>query len=178
MDWNHELLASLLWLGEAFAISLLGLSGIAFALGRFTGWGRQFWRISSAYFSPSRSKLPLLWLALIVLMTLFAVRMNVLFSFWYNGFYTAMQNLEAKAFWFMLLVFAVLATIHVGRALLNYYLQQAFSIRWRIWLTRVLIERWMERQGYYRSQYVAENADNPDQRIQQDVENFVDSSLS
>ncbi len=100
MDWNHELLASLLWLGEAFAISLLGLSGIAFALGRFTGWGRQFWRISSAYFSPSRSKLPLLWLALIVLMTLFAVRMNVLFSFWYNGFYTAMQNLEAKAFWF------------------------------------------------------------------------------
>lgn len=116
-----------------------------------------------------------LWLALIVLMTLFAVRMNVLFSFWYNGFYTAMQNLEAKAFWFMLLVFAVLATIHVGRApLLQYYLQQAFSIRWRIWLTRVLIERWMERQGYYRSQYVAENADNPDQRIQQDVENFVD----
>lgn len=78
----------------------------------------------------------------------------------------------------MLLVFAVLATIHVGRALLNYYLQQAFSIRWRIWLTRVLIERWMERQGYYRSQYVAENADNPDQRIQQDVENFRDSSLS
>ncbi len=178
MDWNHELLASVLWLGKAFAISLIGLTTIAFALGRFTGWGRQFWRISAAYFSPSRSKLPLLWLALIVLMTLFAVRMNVLFSFWYNGFYTAMQNLEAKAFWFMLLVFAILATIHVGRALLNFYLQQAFAIRWRIWLTHVLIERWTEKQGYYRSQYVPENADNPDQRIQQDVESFVASSLS
>ena len=178
MDWNHELLASVIWLGKAFAISLIGLATIAFALGRFTGWGRQFWRISAAYFSPSRSKLPLLWLALIVLMTLFAVRMNVLFSFWYNGFYTAMQNLDAKAFWFMLLVFAILATIHVGRALLNYYLQQAFAIRWRIWLTHVLIERWMEKQGYYRSQYVPENADNPDQRIQQDVESFVASSLS
>ena len=178
MDWNHELLASVIWLGKAFAISLIGLATIAFALGRFTGWGRQFWRISATYFSPSRSKLPLLWLALIVLMTLFAVRMNVLFSFWYNGFYTAMQNLDAKAFWFMLLVFAILATIHVGRALLNYYLQQAFAIRWRIWLTHVLIERWMEKQGYYRSQYVQENADNPDQRIQQDVESFVASSLS
>ena len=177
MDWNHELLASVIWLGKAFTISLIGLATIVFALGRFTGWGRQFWRISAAYFSPSRSKLPLLWLALMVLMTLFAVRMNVLFSFWYNGFYTAMQNLDAKAFWFMLLVFAILATIHVARALLNYYLQQAFAIRWRIWLTHILIERWMEKQGYYRSQYVPENADNPDQRIQQDVENFANSSI-
>ena len=177
MDWNHELLASVIWLGKAFTISLIGLATIVFALGRFTGWGRQFWRISATYFSPSRSKLPLLWLALMVLMTLFAVRMNVLFSFWYNGFYTAMQNLDAKAFWFMLLVFAILATIHVGRALLNYYLQQAFAIRWRIWLTHILIERWMEKQGYYRSQYVPENADNPDQRIQQDVENFANSSI-
>ena len=177
MDWNHELLASVIWLGKAFTISLIGLATIVFALGRFTGWGRQFWRISATYFSPSRSKLPLLWLALMVLMTLFAVRMNVLFSFWYNGFYTSMQNLDAKAFWFMLLVFAILATIHVARALLNFYLQQAFAIRWRIWLTHVLIERWMEKQGYYRSQYVPENADNPDQRIQQDVENFANSSI-
>ena len=178
MDWNHELLASLIWLAEAFIVSLIGLVAATVMLSRFTGWGRQFRLITAGYFSPSRSKLPLLWLALIVFMTLFAVRMNVLFSFWYNGFYTAMQNLDAKAFWFMLLVFATLATIHVGRALLNFYLQQAFSIRWRIWLTNVLIKRCLDKQGYYRSQYVLENADNPDQRIQQDVESFVSSSLA
>ena len=178
MDWNHELYASLVWLGQAFAISLIAL-GITFSLlGRFTGWGRQFLQITWAYFNPSRSKLPLLWLALIVLMTLFAVRLNVLFSFWYNGFYSAMQDLDAKAFWFMLLVFATLATIHVGRALLNFYLRQAFLIRWRVWLTHSLVERWLAKQAYYRSQFVAESADNPDQRIQQDVESFVSSSLS
>lgn len=178
MDWNHELLASVIWLAQAFAFSLVGLAATLVALARFTVWGRQFRRISAAYFAPRRSALPLVWLALIVLMTLFAVRMNVLFSFWYNGFYSAMQNLDAKAFWFMLLVFAVLATIHVGRALINYYLQQAFSIRWRAWLTQLLIERWLEKQSYYRSQFVAENADNPDQRIQQDVDSFVSSSLT
>ena len=178
MDWDHELLASVTWLGEAFVISLVGLFVTTVALSRFTGWGRQFRRITVAYFRPSRSKLPLLWLTLIVFMTLFAVRMNVLFSFWYNGFYTAMQNLDAKAFWFMLLIFATLATIHVGRVLLTYYLEKAFAIRWRIWLTNVLIKRWLDKQGYYRSQYVAENADNPDQRIQQDVESFVSSSLA
>ena len=160
MDWNHELLESLIWLGKAFVLSLIGLAITAALLARFTVWGRQFWRLTSAYFKPSHSKLPLLWLALIVFMTLFAVRLNVLFSFWYNGFYSAMQNLDAKAFWFMLLVFAVLATIHVGRALLNFYLQQAFQIRWRIWLTHTLIERWTENQGYYRTQFVQQNADN------------------
>lgn len=178
MDWNHELQASLIWLGQAFVVSLIAL-GVTFSmLGRFTVWGRQFRQISAAYFNPSRSKLPLLWLALIILMTLFAVRLNVLFSFWYNGFYSAMQDLDARAFWFMLLVFATLATIHVGRALLNFYLQQAFLIRWRVWLTHSLVERWLEKQAYYRSQFVADSADNPDQRIQQDVESFVGSSLS
>ena len=106
MDWNNELLASLSWLAQAFVLSLAGLALAVVALARFTVWGRQFRRISADYFSPRRSILPLVWLAVIVFMTLFAVRMNVLFSFWYNGFYSAMQNLDAKAFWFMLLVFA------------------------------------------------------------------------
>ena len=178
MDWNNELLASVIWLAQTFVISLIGLAVTVVALSRFTQWGRQFRRITSTFFNPSRSKLPLLWLALIVFMTLFAVRMNVLFSFWYNDFYSAMQKLDAKAFWFSLLVFAILATIHVARALTNFYLQQAFQIRWRVWLTNTLIERWLEKQAYYRTQFVPESADNPDQRIQQDVESFVSSSLT
>ena len=178
MIWNHELVASVIWLGEAFVISLIGLAVAIVALGRLTEWGRQVRRLTWTYFNPARSKRPLASLALVVLMTLFAVRMNILFSFWYNGFYSAMQNLDAKAFWFMLLVFAILACIHVGRTLLNFYLRQAVVIRWRVWLTNTLIERWLENHAYYRSQFVAGNADNPDQRIQQDVESFVDSSLT
>jgi len=178
MDWNHELLDSVIWLGKAFAISLLGMAVSVALLGVFTVWGRQFRRLTWAFFSPARSLLPLAGLMLMVLMTLFSVRMNVLFSFWYNGFYTAMQKLDAKAFWFMLLVFAVLAAVHVTRTLFNFYLRQAFLIHWRVWLTDNLIERWLAHQGYYRSQYVADAPDNPDQRIQQDVESFVSSTLN
>jgi putative ATP-binding cassette transporter len=177
MDWLHELLASLIWLGEAFVISIAGL-GITFSLlGLYTHWGRQFRQLTWTYFSPARSRLPLAWAALLVLITLGAVRLNILFSFWYKGFYNALQNLDAKAFWFMLAVFAVLATIHVARYLIEYYLIQAFQIRWRIWITHVLLERWLDHQAYYRSRFVAQTADNPDQRIQQDVEDFVEFSL-
>ncbi|WP_413437460.1 ABC transporter ATP-binding protein/permease [Sulfuriferula sp. GW1] len=178
MDWNHELLDSIVWLGKAFAISMLGMTASVALLGTFTVWGRQFRRLTWAFFSPKRSLLPLAGLMLIVLMTLFSVRMNVLFSFWYNGFYTAMQKLDAKAFWFMLLVFAVLAAVHVTRTLFNFYLRQAFLIHWRAWLTDNLVDRWLAHQGYHRSQYVPNAPDNPDQRIQQDVESFVSGSLN
>jgi putative ATP-binding cassette transporter len=178
MDWNHELLASIIWLGKSFVFSIVGLFLIITAIARWTGWGRQFKRLAWPYFSPARSKTPLATLAVIILMTLFAVRMNVLFSFWYNGFYTALQKLDAKAFWFMLLVFAVLAAIHVGRSLLNFYLQQSFQIRWRVWLTDFMMGRWLAQQSYYRGKFIANNADNPDQRIQQDIDSFVSSSLS
>src|ERR1039457_1995966 len=65
VGWNHELLASLIWLGNAFVISLIGLTITVAALSRYTGWGRQIRRITWAYFNPFRSKLPLAWLALI-----------------------------------------------------------------------------------------------------------------
>ena len=178
MDWNHELLASLTWLVIAFAISVAGLSLAAVLLARRTPWGRQLYRLAWPYFKPSRGGwLPLAWLALIVFMTLFAVRINVLFSFWYNGFYSALQNLDSKAFWLLLIVFTVLAAVHVARSLLEFYLREAFQIRWRIWLTDTMLDRWFADQAYYRSRYVADNADNPDQRIQQDVELFVASSV-
>ena len=178
MDWSHELLASVIWLGKAFFFSLIGLAATTLALCRFTVWGRQFKRITWDYFNPARHGIPALWVALIVFMTLFGVRLNVLFSFWYNGFYSAMQNLDATAFWFMLMIFATLATIHVARTLLEYYLRQYFLIRWRVWLTETLMDRWLAQQAYHRSQYVPDSPDNPDQRIQQDVDSFVSTSLS
>lgn len=178
MDWNDQLYKSLTWLGEAFLISSVGLAVLVYGLAALTQWGRMVVRISSSYFNPRRSLLPWLWLAAIMFMTLFSVRLNILLSFWYNGFYSAMQKLNAQAFWFMLVVFATLAAVYVMRALLSFYLRQAFLIRWRVWLTDMLMERWLRNQNYHRSQYVlTEGVDNPDQRIQQDVDSFVESSL-
>lgn len=178
MDWSLELMESLTWLGKAFVASLLGLACASVVLGRYTSWGRQIRRLTVDFFRPSRDLMPLTSLALIILMTLLIVRLNVLMSFWFNGFYSAMQNLDVKAFWLMLLVFVSLAGIVVVHALLNSYLQQAFQIRWRVWLTNSLIERWLANQSYYRGRFLKESADNPDQRIQQDVEGFVNISLS
>ena len=41
-----------------------------------------------------------------------------------------------------------------------------------------LVDKWMANRAYYKTQYVSANLDNPDQRIQQDVQSYVRTTLS
>lgn len=178
MNWNQELLNSALWLGKTFAITLVVFVVVMAVLARWTVWGRQFWSLSGAYFSPKRSWRPLLGVALMLLFTLFGVRLNVLFSFWYNDFYSALQALDQPKFWFSLNLFGVLAAVHVVRALLNAYISSAFTIHWRQWLNDRTVTEWMDHQAYYLGRFAQPPVDNPDQRIQQDVTSLVSTTLS
>ncbi|WP_165669862.1 ABC transporter ATP-binding protein/permease [Metapseudomonas otitidis] len=178
MDWSKALQESLSWLAVASLVTIVAFAAAAALAVRFTRWGSQFWQVAGPYLTPKRSWKPLLVFTLLLVMALFSVRMNVLFSFWYNGFYSALQGLDQKAFWYFLGLFAVLATIHVLRALFNYYLTQAFNIRWRVWLTERLTGDWMSGDAYYRGQFLDEPVDNPDQRIELDVNAFVTGSVS
>ena len=178
MDWRQELLASGLWLLKTYVMVIVLCTIGVLLLKRTTQWGRQFWKLTGPYFSPRRHPRVLAVLALILLLTLMSVRLNVLFSNWYNGFYTALQQLNVSAFWREMLVFSALAALHVVRSLLEFFVNQAFSIHWREWLNEHLLSRWLDRQAYYRSQYLDNPADNPDQRLQQDIASLVSASLS
>lgn len=178
MNWNQEIVNSVIWLTQAFAITSAGFVVVAWLLAHYTRWGRQFWLLAWPYFTPKRSWKPLLTVALVLLLALFAVRMNVLFSFWSKDFYDAVQALDASKFWLFMGLFGVLASIHVVRELFTYYVQQSFEIHWRTWLNEKLSNDWLERGAYYRGQFVPEPTDNPDQRIQVDIASFVTFSLS
>ncbi|MFT0866092.1 ABC transporter ATP-binding protein/permease [Pseudomonas sp. CAM1A] len=178
MNWHQALQDSLSWLAIASLVTLVCFTITALLAVRYTRWGAQFWQLAGPYFSFRRSWRPLLAFALLLVLTLFAVRLNVLFSFWYNGFYSALQALDQSAFWYLLGVFAVLASIHVLRSLFAFYVTQAFNIRWRVWLTERLTADWMHGDAYYRGQFLEEPVDNPDQRIELDVNNFVSGSVS
>ena len=176
MDWSHELVKSLVWVAKAFVVTGAGFVVAVLALSRFTRWGRQFRQLAWPYFTPRRSARPLLMLALILLLAMFSVRMNVLFSYWYNGFYDTLQALNQPRFWVFMGLFAVLATINVLLVLLTYLLSQAFDIYWRTWLTERLTGDWMAGNAYYRGQFLEPPLDNPDQRIEVDIGTFVTAS--
>ncbi|MBO1114251.1 ABC transporter ATP-binding protein/permease [Bordetella petrii] len=176
LNWHQQLGSSLLWLLGSFAIAGLASAALVWALAHGTAWGRQFWRLAWPYLTPRRSWRPLGSLVLQLLLTLAAVRMTVLFSYWYKGFYDALQALNMAAFWTMLVIFGVLATVHVARALVDYYVGQAFEIDWRTWLNTHLTHDWLAGNAYYRGQFLDHPIDNPDQRIELDIASFVTGS--
>ncbi|MCL6262971.1 ABC transporter ATP-binding protein/permease [Craterilacuibacter sp. RT1T] len=178
MNWSQELLNSSLWLLKAYSITLVIALLAGWALVRFSGWGKQFWRLSGDFFSLRHNPRPTLLLLAILFFTLFGVRMSVLFSQWYNQMYASLQKLDEQLFWVAMWGFAVLASVHIVRALTSFYLNQAFTLHWRQWLNERLLAGWLDKQAYFRSQYLATPADNPDQRLQQDVTSFAAMSLS
>ncbi len=178
MQWDHELVQSAWWLLRTYAVTLVVFFGGMAALMRWTAWGRQFHAITGGYFSPRRSVRPLLGVALMLLFVLFSVRMNVLFSFWYRGFYNALQALDQPEFWFYLKLFGVLASVHVVRALVNAYIRGSFAIHWREWLNDRVVGEWLGSRAYYLGRFAEPQVDNPDQRIQQDTTALVSDTLA
>jgi vitamin B12/bleomycin/antimicrobial peptide transport system ATP-binding/permease protein len=182
IDWSREWLTSLLWIARVFLFVLVGFVLVGWFLIRRTRWGRQFWRLSGMYFIPrGRTWLswrPILTVALLLLLTVAAVRLDVVLSYQGNGMFTAMQELDAPAFWRFILIFGILATINVVLVLITYYIGQAQIIHWRLWLNQRMIGDWMSGAAYHRGRFVTTAVDNPDQRIQQDITSYTSDSQS
>ncbi|MCI7354391.1 MAG: ABC transporter ATP-binding protein/permease [[Actinobacillus] rossii] len=178
MNYSQELLTSVLWLLKTISITAVLFTLLMLGLIKTTRWGHQFWLLAYGYISPKRSFKPLSYFIVIVFFNLVAVRVDILFSEWYKAMYDALQKMDANVFWIQMVVFSVLAAVHIGNILLTYYFTQRFTIQWRTWLNANMVEKWTQNQAYYKSQYVYNQLDNPDQRIQQDVKSFVSSSLS
>lgn len=183
IDWSTEFWHSTLWILKAFVLAALCLAVIVTAVARRTGWGRQFVRITGRFFAGRDSVQVWLVLAALLLSTIIAVRLSVLISYYTNDLFTALQmafqgNESAGAgiaqFWDALLIYVVLALLFMARFFADLYLTQRFLIRWRLWLTRRVLDDWLEGHAYFRGRFVRDAvgavADNPDQRIQADVD--------
>lgn len=187
LDWGSELGTSLIWIAKAWTIAAVSTVLVLILLAKFTVWGRQFWRITGAYFTGRESVKAWLWLGAILLSIISGVRLDVLLSYYGNDLMTAAQTAVQgvaagddavrqsgiDGFWFSILIFAVLATIHVCRVLLDIFMMQRFMLAWRVWLTGRLTDDWLDGKAYYRSRFIDDTIDNPDQRIQADIDIFT-----
>ena len=188
IDWGHALTDSLWWIAEAWAISAVCVLVVLVVLRYVTRWGREYWRVTHGYFTGGAHAVGVwLMLGVLLLSVIVAVRLIVLLSYQGNDLNTAVQkavqglasgNDEVKrsgihGFWMALVIFCVLAAIFVARVMADIYLTQRFIIAWRVWLTDRLINDWLDGRAYYRDLFIDNTIDNPDQRIQQDIDIFT-----
>ncbi len=135
------------------------------------------WRIASPYFS-SQDRWPgRLLLAAVIAIELSIVGITVLINEWNARFYNALQDRNWNAFVYQLGYFCVLAAAFIFLAVYQLYLNQWLQIRWRRWLTSSYLDHWMEGANHYRMQLLGDAADNPDQRISEDIAQFIQLTL-
>ena len=142
---------------------------------------RQFfkdvWYLTKSYWQSEEKKKAFWLLTCIIALTFGIVFMLVQLNTWNNSFYSALQNYDAEKISSELIHFSWLAAIYIILAVYSYYLQQTLILHWRRWLTTRFIDIWLQNKTYYNLQMFGKDTDNPDQRISEDVRQFVEMTL-
>ena len=136
------------------------------------------WRISAPYFRSEDKWAGRGLLAAVIVIELASVFLTVLFNRWNNVFYNALQEKNQAVFIYQIGYFCVLATFWVGLKVYQTYLNQWLQIRWRRWMTGRYLGDWLHDANHYRMQLLGDAADNPDQRIAEDTQRFVEQTLT
>ena len=136
------------------------------------------WRIAAPYFRSEDRLAGRALLAAVISIELSLVLINVLLNQWNNRFYNALQEKNWEGFVREIGIFCLLATLYVALAVYQLYLNQWLQIRWRRWMTSTYLGQWLHNANHYRMQLRGDAADNPDQRITDDVKLFVDQTLN
>ena len=143
---------------------------------------RRVAALVAPYFSSDEKWRARLMLIAIVVLNLAAVYMLVLLNEWNRVFYDALQNKDAPIFWAQIWRFCYLAVAFIIIAVYKFYLTQLLDMRWRAWMTRHYLQRWLTGQAFYQLELArfsdaAANTDNPDQRIQEDIKQFTSETI-
>ncbi|MEA2915480.1 MAG: vitamin B12/bleomycin/antimicrobial peptide transport system ATP-binding/permease protein [Bradyrhizobium sp.] len=136
------------------------------------------WRIAAPYFRSEDKLAGRVLLAAVIAIELSLVLINVLLNQWNNRFYNALQEKNWDGFVREIAIFSLLATFYIALSVYQLYLNQWLQIRWRRWMTTTYLSQWLHNANHYRMQLQGDAADNPDQRITDDVKLFVDQTLN
>ena len=156
---------------------------------------RQITRLADPYFArEERQDVPVVGLGqrrmmewrfataltvMLVVINQLQVAINVRLSFFNRDWFNAIQNKDSVAFWSLLFgVFCFWAAISVVSNLIEYYVESVLKIGWRRWMTERYYGLWLDRGNMYRAALIGQAADNPDQRIAEDVRNFINSTYA
>ncbi len=119
------------------------------------------------------------FVAILIALNLAQVALNVRLNFFSRDMFNALEAKDAAAFWYQLfIIFTPLAAVFVVAALTEVLLQNVLIIRWRAFLNTYFVGEWLGDGTHYRMQLIGRGADNPDQRISEDLRKFVENTYS
>ncbi len=139
---------------------------------------RTLWALTRPYWVSEERGKGLVLLGTVVGLALTLVWLEVLFNSWNRDFYNTFESRDQAEFFRQLGMFTLLALMFIITGVYRQYFQQMLLIKWRTWLTERYLADWLRDRAYYRLQLLDKGTDNPDQRIAEDLNIFVDLTLT
>jgi putative ATP-binding cassette transporter len=136
------------------------------------------WALTRPYWVSEKRGTGLVLLATVVGLALLGVWLEVQFNTWNREFYNTFESKDQAEFFRQLGLFTILAALYIINGVYRQYFQQMLMIEWRSWMTERYLADWLQDRAYYRLQLLDKGTDNPDQRIADDLNIFVDLTLS
>lgn len=135
---------------------------------------KRVWKIAMPYWAYSKERWgSLVLLAVNVFVMVFSTRVGVRSTLWNRDWLTAFQTYDAQMWKQQIAVFLLIGAANTFTAQLNAYCESWLKIRWRRWMTARYVNYWLEGSAHYRMQLTGNETDNPDQRIAEDISQFI-----
>ncbi|XP_031283371.1 uncharacterized protein LOC116142056 [Pistacia vera] len=138
---------------------------------------RRLWKVAAPYWYSDDKVQARLQLASVFALTLATTGISVGFNFLGRDFYNALANKDQEQFTKQLLYYLGGFAGGIPFFVLRDYARETLALRWRSWMTKYYIDRYLTDQTFYRIQSQS-IIDNPDQRIVDDLSSFTGTSLS
>lgn len=140
-------------------------------------WLKDSWHLARPYWTSEDKWRAITLVSIVIVFNLFSVYMSVQFNKFSNNMYDALQHLNQSAFYKLIIKFCYLAFFAISFQVMAYYFRKVLEIRWRRWMTNNYLSNWLSHKAYYKTRFIADYVDNPDQRISEDINSFIGTSL-
>lgn len=150
---------------------------------RMGTWMNGVWPLTREFFLKGEmAKIANVLVVVLVFLSFFALFMDWARNIWQKDFWDAIEAKHVNRFWQSMFLFVLMAVVSVLSGTYQSYVQSILMVRWRATLTRNLQERWLMGRAFYTQHFPAveggsQPLDNPDQRLQEDVDAFIQGGI-
>ncbi|MBO0145347.1 ABC transporter ATP-binding protein/permease [Agrobacterium sp. Ap1] len=138
---------------------------------------KRFWTSARGHWGRDGDKLA--WFCSIALLALIGI--NVTFQYginvWNRGLFDAIEERNAQQVYSLAALFPPLVLGSVWLVTSQVYVRMLMQRRWRSWLTKSLIARWLTNGRYYQLNLIGGDHQNPEARISEDMRIATESPV-
>ncbi|MBE9214968.1 ABC transporter ATP-binding protein/permease [Plectonema cf. radiosum LEGE 06105] len=133
---------------------------------------QQFWKVAKPYWLSSEKWGAITLLILLIILSIISTALLLIVSIFLGEVTTSLAQQNQEVFIQSVSIFIGIIVIGVLLLSLKSYIQAKLSLYWRRWLTYHFLNKYFDRQTFYRFSFNPE-IDNPDQRIAEDIKTFT-----